>query len=276
LASAVHLRSYFERIGFSGSIAPTFATLQALHLLHPTAIAFENLSLLMGEPVPLDHESLAQKMLFNRRGGFCFEHNCLFMDILGELDFTVRAHAAHLLWNKPEGELPSASHMILTVEIGGVSYLCDVGFGGLTLTAPLKLKEGEQDTPHEKFALVHDGALWRLNAHLGNTWKPIYAFDLAEKSRDELHALSVQVSSNAASSLVTQLACARPDAEKGRHSLRDNRLTTYANGTIAEQKRLTSLEDMGNVLANIFGIALPPADRLDPILLPILAKDISE
>jgi N-hydroxyarylamine O-acetyltransferase len=51
--SQVNIDAYFERIAFSGSIAPTLETLQQLHALHPAAIPFENLDPLLGVPVLL-------------------------------------------------------------------------------------------------------------------------------------------------------------------------------------------------------------------------------
>ncbi len=77
MGNGLNLNAYLERIGFAGSIAPSFETLGRLHALHPAAIAFENLDPLMGVPVRLDLASLQDKLVANRRGGFCLEHNYL-------------------------------------------------------------------------------------------------------------------------------------------------------------------------------------------------------
>ena len=42
------LTAYLARIGYGGEIAPTRAALDALHLLHPQVIPFENLNPLAG------------------------------------------------------------------------------------------------------------------------------------------------------------------------------------------------------------------------------------
>ena len=82
----VHIDAYFERIGFAGSIAPTLETLAQLHALHPAAIPFENLNPLMDMPVRLELRNLEQKLLFDRRGGMCIEHNLLFKALLESLE----------------------------------------------------------------------------------------------------------------------------------------------------------------------------------------------
>src|SRR5665213_3046956 len=131
--SDINLNAYFERIGFAGSIAPTLATLEALHALQPAAIPFENFNSLVGVPVLLDQPSLNRKLLTERRGGYCFELNLMFLRILVELGFEARGHLASVLRDgADEGNSPP-SHLLITVDIGGMTYLADVGFGGLLL-----------------------------------------------------------------------------------------------------------------------------------------------
>ena len=69
MSDDANIDAYFERIGFSGSIAPTLQTLEQLHQLHPAAIPFENLDSLTDVPVRLELRNLEQKLLFERRGG---------------------------------------------------------------------------------------------------------------------------------------------------------------------------------------------------------------
>ena len=72
------LAPYFAHIGYNGPHTPSLATLQALHALHPRTIPFENFDSLLGVTPKLDPESLLDKLVARRRGGYCFEHNLLF------------------------------------------------------------------------------------------------------------------------------------------------------------------------------------------------------
>lgn len=266
--SDVNLNAYFERLGFSGSIAPNLTTLETLHALHPAAIPFENLSPLMDQPVLLDQQSLEQKLLHDKRGGYCFEHNLLFKRVLAELDFTVRSYAARSLWGHAADAIRPVNHMMLVVEIGGMSYLCDVGFGATTPTAPLKLRADiEQTTPHETFRLSAIGEAFRLDVLIGEEWRPMYQFDLVEHTEEDYAALSdIIAADHRARNL---LVAAR--AEKGvRHNLSLNRLTTYTVGAERERREFSSVAEMRDVLANVFGINLPPAELLDPALERVL------
>lgn len=270
MSQKVNLNAYFERIGFAGSIAPTLATLELLHALHPAAIAFENLNPLLGLPVKLDLGSLQTKLLVERRGGYCYEHNLLLMAMLADLDYTVRPLSARVLWNGARGE--KAHHMLLAVEIGGATYIADVGFGGLTLTAPLKLKaDTEQGTPHETFRLSGGDPEWLLEAKIGDEWKPLYAFETGARSMEDIEAANRFVSSDPASPMRSDLRVALAPSGK-RLTLHNNQFSIYIDGEAPQRRTLTSVADMREVLTTSFGITLPPADLLDFKLEAILAE----
>src|SRR5688572_5787925 len=95
------LDAYFERIGHRGPRPATLDTLAAIHALHPAAIPFENLDPFLGRPVRLDLPSLERKLVDERRGGYCFEHNLLLAAVLRRLGFAVTGLAARVLWNQP-------------------------------------------------------------------------------------------------------------------------------------------------------------------------------
>lgn len=272
MSQKVNLNAYFERIGFAGSIAPTLATLELLHALHPAVIPFENLNPLLGLPVALDLASVEKKLLAERRGGYCFEHNLLLMAVLRELDFTVRGLAARVVWTDPTAVDRPPTHMLLAIDIGGATYMADVGFGGLTLTAPLKLKSDvEQPTPHETFRLTGGEPDWTLEAQIDGAWKPLYVFDAIEHSPDYYEAPNQWLSTDPASPFRTELRVALSPSGK-RLALRNNRLTTHIVGEPSESRLLGSVAELREVLSGTFGIALPPAELLDPRLEVILAN----
>nr|WP_295890681.1 arylamine N-acetyltransferase [uncultured Devosia sp.] len=271
MSQKVNLNAYFERIGFAGSIAPTLATLELIHALHPAVIPFENLNPLLGLPVNLDLPSIERKLLAERRGGYCFEHNLLLMAVLRELDFTVRGLAARVVWFDPTAVDRPPTHMLLAVDIGGVTHIADVGFGGLTLTAPLRLKsEVEQTTPHETFRLTGGDPDWTLEALIEREWKPLYVFDTIEHSPDYYEAPNLLLSTDPQSRFRTELRAALSPAGK-RLALRDNRLSIHVAGEPSQVRRLTSVAELREALSGLFGIQLPSSELLDPRLEVVLA-----
>jgi N-hydroxyarylamine O-acetyltransferase len=272
MSQEVNLKAYFERIGFAGSIAPTLATLETIHALHPAAIPFENLSPLLGLPVELDLGAIGKKLLTERRGGYCYEHNLLLMAVLRDLDFSVRGLAARVVWFDPTAVERPPTHMLLAVDIGGTSYIADVGFGGLTLTAPLKLKpDVEQPTPHETFRVLGGAPDWTLEAKVDGEWKPLYVFDTVERSFESYEATNRVLSTDPESRFRQELRAALSPPGK-RLALRNNRFTTHVAGEPSEVRMLTSVAEIREILSGTFGIQLPSADRLDPRLSEILAN----
>lgn len=272
MSEPVNLKAYFDRIGFSGSIAPNAATLQALHALHPAVIPFENLNPLLGLPVPLDQKSLERKLLADKRGGYCFEHNLLFMRVLADLDFDVHPLGARVLWNHPEGAERPVSHMVLAVEISGNTYIADVGFGGLTLTAPLRLRDGkEQETPHETFRLLDHDGVWHLEAKIGEEWRVLYAFDLSPFEEQTYAPINLALATEPGGRFTSNLVAAI-SPEGTRHALDGTRFSTYRTDGTHERRELADIDEIKDVLIDVFGIPLPASEALDPALERIVAK----
>lgn len=272
MSQKVNLNAYFERIGFAGSIAPTLATLELLHGLHPAVIPFENLNPLLGLPVALDQASLEKKLLAERRGGYCYEHNLLLMRVLRELDYTVKGLMAKVLWGDPDAKDIPLSHMLLAVEISGQTYIADVGFGGLTLTAPLRLRaDVEQKTPHETFRLTGGDPEWRLEAKVGEDWKALYAFEMIERAEADYAASNLYLSTDPASKFRQELRVALSPEGK-RIALRENRLTVHGPEGQTDQRFITNVADLREVLTETFGMGLPAAELLDPVLQAIIDK----
>ncbi|MES1024618.1 arylamine N-acetyltransferase [Gloeocapsa sp. BRSZ] len=269
---AIDLDAYFQRISYSGDRSPTLETLQAIHLHHATSIAFENLNSLLKQPVALDLKSLQQKLLYEGRSGYYFEQNLLLRSVLLSLGFHVTNLAARVLWNLPPGTIAPRSHMLLRIGIDNEQHIADVGFGGLTLTAPLALTPNlEQRTPHELFRLLATERTYIMQAYIAQEWKSLYFFDLQEQQLPDYEVSNWYVTTHPNSLFVTSLIAARPDSHC-RYALRNNRLTMhYLDGEI-KQRVLTTVTELRTALENEFRIQLPVIANLDKTLQQLIAQ----
>jgi N-hydroxyarylamine O-acetyltransferase len=260
------LIKYFERIGYADSPAPMLETLRALHLRHVQAIAFENLNPLLGRPVLLDAESLERKLLHEQRGGYCFEQNLLFMRVLEAIGFRVTGLAARVVWNASEDAVTKRSHMLLRIDLDDGVYIADVGFGGQTLTGPLRLvPDIEQPTPHEAFRLIQSGGDFVLQSLIENGWRSLYRFDLQRQHPIDYEAPNWFVSTHPGSIFRTTLRAARP-FEGGRYALLNNQLAVHRLGKETERRSLTSVAEIRRALEELFLLLLPEGDELDAAL----------
>lgn len=273
-ATAVDLGAYFQRIGYTGPHAPSIETLRAIHLRHTEAIAFENLNPLMGWPVQLDLESLQQKMVRDGRGGYCFEHNLLFQSVLESLGFCVRGLAARVLWNTHEGIVSPRTHMLLRVDLDEQPYIVDVGFGGVTLTGPLRLSADlKQSTPHEPFRLVKYGDEFIEQVQIRNAWISLYRFDLSEQLLPDYEMANWYISTQPASRFVTGLIATRPASDR-RYALRNNQLTVHHRNGTTEREVITSVAAVRETLEQTFGVRLPDTPNLDAALARVIAQGV--
>ncbi|MEO1070403.1 MAG: arylamine N-acetyltransferase, partial [Cyanobacteria bacterium J06638_6] len=248
---AADLEAYFQRIGYEGSRAPTLATLQSIHLLHPQVLAFENLSSFLGQPVDLELPSLVQKLVYAGRGGYCFEHNGLLRSVLTTLGFQVTGLGARVRWQTPPNILTSRSHMVLLVELAGEPYIADVGFGGLTLTAPLRLiPDLEQGTSHGRFRLLQADHTFELQAQVAQAWAPLYQFDLQPQYPCDYRVSNWYVATHPKSLFVENLIAARVDRAR-RYGLRNTQLATHYMTGQTERRQITTAEQLQVVLSNI-------------------------
>src|SRR5207237_7019105 len=102
---------YLARVGLDGSDL----SLATLHRAHVEHIPYENLDVRLGREIRLDVDSLVDKLVDRRRGGYCYEHNTLFAHVLESLGYSVTRHLGRVRMGDAVSPRP-ATHMILTVD----------------------------------------------------------------------------------------------------------------------------------------------------------------
>lgn len=255
---ATDLNAYFARVGFVGGAEPSLGTLGDIVAAHNQSIPFENLDPLLGVPVAdLSVEALTDKLVHRRRGGFCYEHNGLLGYVLEQLGYDVTRLAGRVVWMHPGAGLPAQTHQVLSVRLpdGQGPYLVDVGFGGQTLTSPIRLIAGPvQQTRHEPYRLLDHAEGFELQAEVRGDWQPLYLLSPRPQPRIDLEVGSWYVSTHPASGFVGGLSAALV-TDDARFNLRGRNLAVHrADGT--EKTRLDTAADVLDVLEGRFGIDL--------------------
>lgn len=258
--------AYVSRIGHTGGVAPTHDTLCSLVAAHNRSILFENLDPLTGVPVAdLSADALADKLIDRRRGGYCYEHNGLLGYVLDELGFGVQRLAGRVVWMHESDALPAQTHQVLSVTLpdGDGPYLVDVGFGGQTLTSPIRLATGPvQPTRHEPYRLLDHAEGCELQAEIRGVWQPLYLLSLTPRPLVDLEVGSWYVSTHPRSGFVTGLTAALV-TDDARWNLRGRHLAVHRAGG-SEKTRLDTAAEVVDVLGDRFGINIADlGDRAD-------------
>ncbi len=255
------LDAYCARIGYARTRIPTLETLRALHGLHPAAIPFENIDILLGRGIDISPAAVDAKLIAGGRGGYCYEQNGLFKRVLQALGFEVEGLAARVHWKRSSGAPPlPRTHMALRVTVGGESWLADVGFGGVGPTAPLRLGGKEpQPTIYETYRLRPCGDWLMLEAKLGDQWEPVYELSREPQQDVDYIPSNWYTSTHPDAGFRKNLMVART-TPRARYTLADNRLTTRTpEGNV--EHRILAPDEMGKTLFETFGLPVEPAWR---------------
>lgn len=154
-----------------------------LHLAHLYTVPFENLDIHLARPLSLHPAALFDKIVNRRRGGFCYELNGLFCELLRGLGFHVTMISAEVA-RQSGGFGPAFDHLALVVDLDE-PWLADVGFGNGFLQ-PLRLNQaGVQPQGDSAYRIVPDGNYRVLQRRdPGGDWIPQY------RSKLQPHALA--------------------------------------------------------------------------------------
>jgi N-hydroxyarylamine O-acetyltransferase len=242
---------YLARIGADHSSHLTFGYLCDLHERHLTTVPFENLDIHLGERIVLDTDLLADKIVRRRRGGFCYELNGLFGELLSTLGYRVTLLAARVFGEQRLG--PPFDHLALRVDLDH-PYLVDVGFGRL-FREPLRLDTA--DPQHDRdgdFALRPVGEYGDLDLYRDGT--PEYRLETRPRELAEFGPTCWYHQTSPDSHFTRGPLCSRPTAT-GRVTLNGSRLIRQ-EGEYRTERTLSDEEALA-AYRDLFGMVL---DRL--------------
>jgi N-hydroxyarylamine O-acetyltransferase len=256
MSAELDLGAYLRRIGLEARPAANLAGLQALHFAHATTIPFENLDIQMGLPIRLDLASLQAKLVRRHRGGYCFEHNTLFLAGLKAVGFDAIPCEARVRLGVME-VLPR-THMLLLVRLEGATWLCDVGFGGEGLLHPVSMDGEAHGQFMNTYRVSEEGGLRVLQSYHHGAWEDLYAFVPEPRFPIDFEMANHYTSTHPESRFLKTLTAQLPGLEV-RRILR-NRAYAELRGEQAEGREVAR-EDMGSLLWEAFGIELPEGAR---------------
>jgi len=248
-AQAGRTEAYLARLGVTDSLLePTPDLLARLHLAHLSTVPFENLSIHAGEVIQLDPGWLHEKIVGRRRGGFCYELNGLFAELLAALGFRVERLAARVFGDGGSLGIPF-DHMCLRVD---GAWLADVGFGD-SFIRPLRFDDrGDQSDGRRTFRIADDGPGACVLHDAGH---PVFRFELAPFALADF-APGCDYHQTSPDSNFTRRRVVSRLTTDGRITLRDDRLIT-TDTTGKTETPIGNAVEWRRLAAEQFGLDLP-------------------
>jgi N-hydroxyarylamine O-acetyltransferase len=251
------ISQYLERLQITEAGKPTIKFLSLLHKQHQLNIPFENLDIHYKKQIFPDTEKFFGKLILSKRGGFCYEQNGLFFELVKAIGFNVEMLSAQVYNHDRYG--PEFDHMALKVSCEGTDLLLDVGFGDFAFS-PLNLgTENIQDDERGQFRIeksnTGNSKVWRKEKQ--GDWKPVYKFSLIPRQLNEFAGMCTYHQSSPDSFFTKGKLCTLPTAG-GRKTLTDEKLK-LEDGDEWTEIKIVNETDFQTKLNRYFGITLLPA-----------------
>ena len=247
------LKQYLERINYAGPLSPTLEVLSELQLAHLLSVPFENLDI--HEKIKIDLKNLFDKIVIRRRGGFCYELNGLFYELLKEIGFTVKMISAKVYTHKKDYS-PEFDHMAIVASIKDNNYLVDVGFGEFALS-PVNIELNTETTdPRGLFRIepYDDNHKIVTKKNAEGIFVPEYMFSEKERQMEEFYDRCNFHQTSPESHFTQNRICSLPTMH-GRITLTGNTLKITESG-IVKERHLHNKQEIRQELWNYFGINL--------------------
>lgn len=159
--------------------------LNELQSKHIARYSFNSLAVVLGQDISLDINVIFNKIVERQRGGYCFEHNKLVLNVLSELGFEVRLLMAKVIYNRDVDV--ARTHRITLLNFEGDDYIVDAGFGHFGARLPVKLELGlEQDQGDAIYRIIQNSKNdYCYQVFKEDTFFTLYTFNLHHYSEAE-------------------------------------------------------------------------------------------
>jgi len=249
----MNTQKYLERIGLGDAeLAADQGSLRLLQRSHLLTIPFENLDIHWKRPIVLDIDRFFDKIVVEKRGGFCYELNGLFNQLLLSLGFITKLVSARVF--HADGTIgPEFDHAAIIVTIGEDEFLADVGFGDFTAEPLRFVLDQEQHDANGVFTIRRfDDEYLEVAKRDGESWHGNYLFSETARDLSEFSAMCDFQQYSPESHFTKGKLCSIM-TETGRRTLTDRAyvVTTCGNRT---ETTVSSNEDFEKSLMREFGI----------------------
>lgn len=245
------LARYLDRIGFNDDGAPTLACLRAVHHAHLLNIPYENLDIHLGRALVLDEDAIFDKLVAQKRGGWCYEMNALLAWALRAIGFAVQLLGTQAALDGQSTTM-SLDHAIVLVALDE-PYLADVGLGNGP-REPLPLRAGAHVQGPLTFQLEQTHGQWRLCNPRPNSYS--FTFDLQPRALGDFAPACTHLQTSSDSQFV-KVTLGHRFTPDGVYSLRGLMLRYHDDdANTVDERIIGALDDFAVTLRDVFGLDL--------------------
>jgi N-hydroxyarylamine O-acetyltransferase len=157
---------------------PSLVNLLFLTQSHVATFSFSSVGVRLQNDLSLDLSCIFERIVRDRRGGYCFEQNSLMFEVLQELGYDVEIKLARVIYGRDY--LPGLTHRVTIVTLDDAEYVVDVGFGPNGPSVPVPLRGGASEDGNWTHRVVeHRPGEFHMQQRTKDGGLSLYRFDLA-------------------------------------------------------------------------------------------------
>lgn len=251
------VKAYLNRIGIDFIPEPTIENLALIQRAHLQHIPYETCDIALRHRIPsMDLNDIYEKIVTQKRGGYCFELNGLFAWLLRQLGY--RTEESFGRWHFSETDpVPMRRHRVIRVFFENATYIADAGVGRPTALTPLQLQlDVEQERNGMIFRVIADPILgYAVQINTPEGFKNFFSFqDKLDMPQDFVYVnyyLATCEDSRFRKNLMVNLP-----APEGRRSIfqENDQYVFRMEGYEEEYIALNDMERLKTILSEYFNI----------------------
>lgn len=216
--------------------------------------SFNNIDILLSERalLKLDADSLLNKLITRKRGGYCFENNQYFYNYLKDQGYDVTRFLGRVVYGG-SSNVPR-THQMSVVNLKDQRYLVDVGFGPYTpgSVVPFDGSEVQAFNGNRYRLLKLSESEYQLEILKLEEIFSLYQFDLSHYNDSDFKVANYYTNTHSESKFTTSLILSQLTSE-GVAFISDLVFTLIKNGNRVDQK-IRSSKELIQVVQNHFNV----------------------
>ena len=249
---------YLNRISASTPAEISAAELDKLQLAHLQSVPFENLDISLKRKISLTEADIFNKLVYQNRGGFCYELNYSFYLLLKAFGFKVSLLSAQVFNGSEYGQ--EFDHLLLLVELGEKTVIADVGFGDSFLKT-VNIDGSVSEENYSNYQVITDNNHYYLQKmQTSENWQIQYKFTLAPRQLSDFETMA-QYHQTSKDSPFTQKSTCTIATPNGRLTISGQKLIT-TNDNCKPEHFISDANQYYTELKNLFGISLADNNKL--------------
>lgn len=216
---------------------------------------FNNIDILLSHRkiLNLDKDSLISKLITRKRGGYCFENNQYFFNLLKDKAYNVNRYLGRVVYGG--GNDVPRTHQISIVDFDGDKFVADVGFGPYTpgISVPLNGNLVRAFNGNQYRIVKLDDGNYQLETLRENEFFSLYQFDLATYVAADFKISNYYTNTHDDSKFTSSLTLSQLD-KRGVRFISNFLFTTIYDG-VRKDIVLKASDDLKRVIEDEFSVS---------------------